>query len=153
MHVIPYAAIGGLLSCESDQAKGSPDSKAVMLHGQAFCSLPITPTGLPVHVNGEYTDHPISELTIIICRIEFVSEILSINTECPLSRHILMLLLQASLSSPPTGETFGMGKAWLEWASCAVTITWRCSRSILLSLQCVTILLYRLTSLAASVCI
>lgn len=50
VHVIPYGAVGGLLSSEGD---GAADSRAPVLHGQAFCSLPVTPTGLPVHVNGE----------------------------------------------------------------------------------------------------
>ena len=53
VHVIPYGAIGGLLSCESLRAGQDSSSQAPLLHGQAFCSLPITPTGLPVHVNGE----------------------------------------------------------------------------------------------------
>ena len=50
VHVIPYGAVSGLLSSESD---GADDSRPPVLHGQAFCSLPVTPTGLPVHVNGE----------------------------------------------------------------------------------------------------
>ena len=62
VHVIPYGAIGGLLSCESSPAgqessSHAPSSHAPLLHGQAFCSLPITPTGLPVHVNGKSCAH------------------------------------------------------------------------------------------------
>ena len=48
--VIPYGAVGGLLSSEGD---GADESRPPVLHGQAFCSLPVTPTGLPVHVNGK----------------------------------------------------------------------------------------------------
>ena len=50
VHVIPYGAVGGLLSSEGE---GADDSRPPVLHGQAFCSLPVTPTGLPVHVNGK----------------------------------------------------------------------------------------------------
>ena len=51
-HVIPYGAVGGLLTRES-KGKGTNDSSTPVLNGQAFCSLPVTPTGLPVHVNGK----------------------------------------------------------------------------------------------------
>ncbi|BDA44284.1 probable Sacsin [Coccomyxa sp. Obi] len=43
--VVPYAAVAGLLA-EPDADANQP------LDGQAFCFLPITSTGLPVHVNG-----------------------------------------------------------------------------------------------------
>ncbi len=44
--VVPYAAVAGLLA--------EPDVDAAQsLDGQAFCFLPITSTGLPVHVNGK----------------------------------------------------------------------------------------------------
>ena len=58
MHVIPYGAIGGLLSREDTSAGEEPSSHTPLLHGQAFCSLPITPTGLPVHVNGKSWARP-----------------------------------------------------------------------------------------------
>ena len=52
VHVIPYGAVGGLLTSES-KGKGTNESSTPVLNGQAFCSLPVTPTGLPVHVNGK----------------------------------------------------------------------------------------------------
>ena len=46
MPVVPYAAVAGLLPEEEGTEEHA------VLEGRAFCFLPITSTGLPVHVNG-----------------------------------------------------------------------------------------------------
>jgi hypothetical protein len=48
--VIPYAAVAAALS---EPAEGEHRSATIVeTEGLAFCSLPVTVTGLPVHVNG-----------------------------------------------------------------------------------------------------
>lgn len=50
VQVVPYAAVAGLLP---EHAEAAGDEQQSSLDGRAFCFLPITTTGLPVHVNGK----------------------------------------------------------------------------------------------------